>query len=268
MTAAHRSLSHGSRLVVLVLALHVSTVFGGSPPTSGFRPLNHTGVIDETVLKKFEGTYYVGTDNTVVENLEIRGNIVVEAKNVTIRNIRLNSGTPWHAIIVADEASGFTLQDSDIDGGGGTVNGVLGFGLFLRNSIRGVDNGINVTGPSIIRENHIFGLFSRKGGHYDGIEINGGHDIEITGNDIVNDHGQTSAVMMNNEFSGLSNIVIENNRLVGGGYTVYLDGRKGGGAVNAASIRIITNEIGAGHWGEFAFYDSKPVVEGNQPTSH
>ncbi|HUH49205.1 MAG TPA: calcium-binding protein, partial [Mycoplana sp.] len=51
--------------------------------------------------------------------------------------------------------------------------------------------------------------------------------------------------------------------LVGGGYTVYLDGRKGGGTVDDASIKIINNQIGTGQWGKFAFYDDNPVVSGN-----
>ncbi|WP_310424066.1 M10 family metallopeptidase C-terminal domain-containing protein, partial [Mycoplana sp. BE70] len=51
--------------------------------------------------------------------------------------------------------------------------------------------------------------------------------------------------------------------LIGGGYTVYLDGRKGGGTVDDGSIKIVNNQIGTGQWGKFAFYDDNPVVSGN-----
>ena len=47
--------------------------------------------------------------------------------------------------------------------------------------------------------------------------------------------------MLDNYFSGLSNITVDGNRLVGGGYTVYLDGRFGGGTVDDASIQITNN---------------------------
>ncbi|MDR6759609.1 hypothetical protein J2Y48_004927 [Mycoplana sp. BE70] len=51
--------------------------------------------------------------------------------------------------------------------------------------------------------------------------------------------------------------------MIGGGYTVYLDGRKGGGTVDDGSIKIVNNQIGTGQWGEFAFYADNPVISGN-----
>jgi hypothetical protein len=94
--------------------------------------------------------------------------------------------------------------------------------------------------------------------------MNGGQsNITIRHNTVVNEHDQTAAIMMNNDFGGLSNITIEDNRLIGGGYTVYLDDRFGGGAVDNSSIRITDNIVDGGHWGDFALYGSHPVVSGN-----
>ena len=53
------------------------------------------------------------------------------------------------------------------------------------------------------------------------------------------------------------------NRLVGGGYVAYVDGRKGGGAVDDSTIRFTNNQIGGGKYGDFSFYDHKPVLSGN-----
>lgn len=250
-------------MTVLCLVLVSMAAAAIAPSRADGWTLETTGLSDPSKLVLFRGTYYATADNATVRDLEIRGNIVVEASNVTMRNVRLVSDVPWHALRVMDGAKGFTLEDSEIDGAGKSVNGVYGFGTFLRNDIHGVDNGINVIAPSTIRDNYIHDFRTSTDGHYDGIEINGGHDIEIVHNHIVNEHDQTSAIMMNNEFGGLANITIANNRLLGGGYTIYLDGRKGGGAVDDASIRITGNEIGGGRWGDFAFYGSKPVVEGN-----
>ncbi|WP_374840227.1 M10 family metallopeptidase C-terminal domain-containing protein [Mycoplana ramosa] len=237
---------------------------------TGFPDATTTGIPAGTNLTKFTGTYRVTQDNAVISNLEVFGTIIIDAKNVTMKNVKLVSDTPWHALRVMDGATGFTLQDSEIDGQGKTVNAIYGNGTFLRNNLHDVDNGINVVGPSVIRDNFIHSLRGGSDAHYDGIEINGGgtdargaHDIQIIHNTVINDHGQTSAVMMNNEFGGLSNITIEGNRLVGGGYTVYLDGRKGGGTVDDASIKIINNQIGTGQWGKFSFYNDNPVVSGN-----
>jgi hypothetical protein len=162
-----------------------------------------------------------------------------------------------------DGVTGFTLADSEIDGQNTTVNGVLGHGAFLRNDIHGVENGINVTGRSLIQQNYIHTLQGGADAHYDGIEINGGSDIQIRHNTVINDHEQTSAIMLSNDFGGLSNIVVDNNRLIGGGYTVYLDGRFHGGAVDDSSVRITNNVIKGGHYGDLSVYDSKPVISGN-----
>ncbi len=231
--------------------------------TSGISDARSTGVTAGAAMTVYNGTYYVTEDNANISNLEVHGNIVIEAKNVTMSNIKLVSSTPWHALRVMDDATGFTLQDSEIDGAGSTVNAIYGFGTFLRNDLHDMDNGINVIGPSDIRDNYIHNFRGGADAHYDGVEINGGHDINVVHNTIINEHGQTSAVMLNNEFGGLSNITVENNRLSGGGYTVYLDGRKGGGTVDDASIKFINNQIGNGSYGDFALYGRNPVVHGN-----
>jgi Ca2+-binding RTX toxin-like protein len=230
---------------------------------SGYPDATNTGVPSGTKMTKYTGSYHVTEDNAVISNLEVHGDIVIDAKNVTLKNVKLISNTEWHALRVMDDATGFTLQDSEIDGNGVTVNAIYGFGTFLRNNLHDVDNGINVIAPTLIKDNYIHSLRGGSDAHYDGIEINGGHDIDIIHNTIINDHGQTSAIMMNNDFGGLSNINIDGNRLVGGGYTVYLDDRFNGGTVVDNTIKITNNQIGGGHWGDFALYDNKPVLSGN-----
>lgn len=230
---------------------------------STFAFATQVGVAADTRLTRYDGTYTIAKDGIVVSDLEVHGNIIVEARNVTVKNVKLVSKTRWHALQLSENAFGFTLQDSEIDGAGGTVNAVYGFGKFLRNNIHDVENGINVIGPSVIRDNVIHSLRGGDGAHYDGIEINGGHDIDITGNTITNPHHQTSTIMLNNYFSGLSNITIKNNQLIGGGYSIYIDGRFEGGAVDDDSIWITDNRIGGGAWGNFALYGHTPQMRGN-----
>ena len=165
--------------------------------------------------------------------------------------------------LIPDGYTGFTLKNSEINGNGQTVNAISGAGTFLNNDIKGVQNGINIYGASVIENNFIHDMEGGPNSHFDGIENNGASDVQIIHNTIINDYDQTSAVMLNNEFGSLRNITIDDNYLVGGGYTIYLDGRKGGGAVDDASIRITNNQIVEGHWGPFAFYDDHPVQTGN-----
>lgn len=225
----------------------------------------NTGVPPGTKLQRYTGTLHIDTDNAVVSNIEVVGDIVIEARNVTIRNSRLISRTPWHALRIMDDATGFTLLDSEVDGSGTTDNAIYGFGNILRSNIHDAENGMTIWGPSTVCDSFVHGLRSEVGPdpHFDGIQINGGHDIAIIHNTVINDKSQTSAVIMGNTFAGLSDIVIDSNSLKGGGYVVYLDGRKGGGAVDDASIRITNNRIEGGVWGSFALYDQKPVLACN-----
>lgn len=226
--------------------------------------LDRVGVPLTARMANQSGTLHITQDNTVVSNLEIRGNVIVDADHVLMQNVRVISTTQFSALRVMDDAEGFSLTDSEIDGGGITANAIDGHGTFLRNKIHGAENGINITGPSLVEANHIYDLRNKHGSpHYDGIQVDGGHDITIIGNTIINENDQTSAVMLDNYFSGLSNITVKNNRLVGGGYTIYVDGRFGGGAVIDATIRILNNRIERGFYGSHVFYDQKPIFDGN-----
>ncbi|KQO76271.1 right-handed parallel beta-helix repeat-containing protein [Rhizobium sp. Leaf262] len=232
--------------------------------TAAFPDDSNTGVKAGAVLQKYRGTLHIKTPNAVVSNMEITGDIVIDAPNVTVSNTRLISDTPWHALRVMDAARGFTLVDSEIDGRGLTDNAVYGFGTFLRNNLHDAENGMTIWGPSRVQGNYIHCLRSTNTDpHYDGVQMTGGTNVEISGNTIINGHSQTSAVGIGNTFGILSDITITNNRLLGGGYTVQVDGRKGGGALDSASIRITGNQIGGGRWGDFAIWDSKPIVSGN-----
>ncbi len=226
--------------------------------------MNDDDVPSRGALIQHRGTLHITTDNAVISNMEVTGDIIVDAKNVTLSHIKLISATPWHALQIMDDASGFTLQDSEIDGRGTTDNAIYGYGTFLRNDLHDAENGLTLWGPSLVQGNYIHGLRSAQADpHYDGIQMTSGQHVAIIGNTIINDHDQTSAIGMGNTFGDLSDITIDGNRLVGGGYTVYLDGRKGGGVIDDASIRITNNQIGGGRWGNFSLYDEKPVMHGN-----
>ena len=230
---------------------------------SGFPTAETTGVPAGTTLTTYNGTLVVTQDNTVISGVRFTGNVVINAQNVTMVNCVIDTTTPYHAILIPDGYTGFTLRNSEINGNGQTVNAISGSGTFLNNDIKGVENGINIYGASVIENNFIHDMAGGPNSHFDGIENNGASNVQIIHNTIINDYDQTSAVMLNNEFGSLRNITIDDNYLVGGGYTVYLDGRKGGGAVDDASIRITNNQIVEGHWGPFAFYDDHPVQTGN-----
>lgn len=233
-----------------------------SAPTLLFAGAN-PAVPDGTALTTHQGTLRIVEDNTVVSNMIITGDVVISADNVTLKNVTVLSMDDFSAVHVLDGADNFTLTDSTIDGQGRTHSAVDGYGTFLRNDIKGAENGINVTGPALIQDNYIHGLRNKGSPHYDGIQVDGGRDVRIINNTIINENTQTSAVMLDNYFTGLSNVTVENNRLYGGGYVLYVDASFKGGPVDNASIRIINNGVGGAYYGDFAFTQSKPIAYGN-----
>lgn len=223
---------------------------------AGYPDETNTGVPPGTTLSKQTGTIEISTDGTVLEGVDLVGNIVVKANDVTIRNSRIESATPYHLIYVIDGNTGFRLEDSELIGNGTTVNGVLGYGAFLRNNIHGFENGLNIWGPARVEGNFIHELAGGPQAHFDAIECNGGSDVQILNNTLTNENADTSALMLNNEFGALENWVIDGNRMTGGGYTMYIDPRKTDKPVG--NIRITNNRWGKGFYGYNAFYGYMP----------
>ena len=225
----------------------------------GFPDADSTGVRAGVNLKQVGG-FTVTEDNAVISGLDIRGTLTIEAKNVTIVDCRI-AGNSYNGII--SQRNDVTVEHCDIVGG---INGISGSGTFRYNDISQVDNGINVYSPSVIEHNYIHDLEGGPDAHYDGIEINGGggaaEQTLIRHNTIIVDHGQTSAVMINNYFGEVGNILIDNNYLAGGGYTIYSDGRFSNEEITG--VQITNNVLGEGQWGYYAFFENRPVVSSNR----
>ncbi|MBU1336438.1 MAG: M10 family metallopeptidase C-terminal domain-containing protein [Alphaproteobacteria bacterium] len=220
----------------------------------GFPDADSTGVRSGVTLTSV-GNLTITQDNAVISGLEIRGTLTIEAENVTIVDCRI-IGDSYNGIIA--QKNEITVEYCDIIGG---TNGISGGGTFRYNDISQVDNGINVYSASVIENNYIHDLQGNADSHYDGIEINGGGGTVIRHNTIINDHGQTAAVMINNYFGGVDGILIENNYLAGGGYTIYSDGRFTDEPISG--VQITNNVLGQGQWGYYAFFENNPVLSNN-----
>src|SRR4029079_11360024 len=131
-------------------------------------------------------------------------------------------------------------------GNGDGTSGILGSGTFLNNEIYNVENGIALNGNNtVIKGNYIHDMNAAGSPHYDGIQIDGGNsNVVIEHNTIINNWGQTSAVMIDNYFGPISNIKVNDNYLAGGGYTIYSDGQFDGGTISG--VQILNNVFDKG----------------------
>ncbi len=86
-------------------------------------------------------------------------------------------------------------------------------------------------------------------------------NITISHNTVINDFGQTSAIMIDNGYGAVSNIKVDDNLLVGGGYTVYDDAHFNSSTISGVSFT--NNHMGAGQYGITDFNGTNPTYTGN-----
>ncbi|WP_225187531.1 Ig-like domain-containing protein [Bradyrhizobium sp. IC3195] len=235
-------------------------------PSTGWPDATNTGVSAGVTLTPYYGDLVIDTPGAVVSGLDIHGSVRITAPDVTLLDCKVTSSS-FYTIDLA--STGGTIQNCTIDGVGtgneGSV-GIHGSGTFLNNNIFNVEDGIHAGSDSVIQGNYIHGLRASDNStgvpHYDGIQIDGGQsNVVISHNTIINDHDQTSAVMIDNYFGSISNIQVDNNLLVGGGYTIYVDGQFNRGSISGVSIT--NNHMGSGGFGITNFNGTSPTYTGN-----
>jgi hypothetical protein len=199
------------------------------PHACGFASSKSTGVHRKAPLTP-SGSITVTKPGTVIKGLDIHGSLTIRASHVTVRNTRV-TGSEFQLIRIADSATDVVIKYVDVDGLGvnGTAgsSGIVGGAAKIRHTrVTGVENGFVPGSGTRIRHSYVHALGAPGSPHYDGIQIDGGvHDISVKRSTVdVTDHGQTSAVMVDNYFGPISNISVTHNLLMGGGYTVYADG--------------------------------------------
>ncbi len=214
------------------------------------------------VLKPYEGNMVISTDGAVVENLDIKGMISIRGRGVILRNCRIVSPNFY---IVDCRAPDIIVEHCTIDGVGFGNEGSIainGSGSFLYNNIFNVENAFGVGSNTIIKHNYIHDLKASGSPHYDGIQMDGGQsNVWIEHNTIINDHDQTSAIMIDNWAGAIDNVVVTDNLLVGGGYTIYVDGQFNNYPIT--NVSITNNHMGTGGFGITNFNKTNPIYTGN-----
>ena len=195
---------------------------------TGFPSAYSTGVPAGTTLKP-SGTITVSQPGTVIDGLDVDGEIYVEASDVTIKNTRV-TGHSWAVIDVAQGASNVTIQDVEVDGSG--TAGAEGrrhpgsrdhpSGRHPRRRERG---GAPL-GIRLARQLHPRPCRTRRPAlrrRADG-RRRVRHRLDHNTIDIT-DHSSVSAVMIDNDFGPVDAITVKNSLLMGGSYTIYVDGK-------------------------------------------
>jgi hypothetical protein len=252
------------------------------PSACGFPDLTNTGVTPGTPLATVNGVVTLSTPGQVFENREVRGSIIVTAPNVTIRNVRVINADPYYVIGVKnnndwDNSDANLLLDHveiNFDGHpdvkGIAFNGFTARHVLFHNGADCAHFGVNVViedsmcvlGPDANGDgNPDPGSFCDGPEHFDGFQSDGGSNITLRHNTIRNPCHQTSAILMSTNTSPIDRVVIDNNLMSGGGYTVYC-----GTADGVATHQTYTNNVfsreffpNGGYWGRAAYCEDVDV---------
>jgi hypothetical protein len=262
---------------------HGGTLVVDPPLTGAYPNATNTGVPAGTVLKP-SGSLVLSTPGEVVNGLDISGGVDIQASNVTLENciIHVTDANAQWVVSVLGGLTGVTIQNCEIIGPGLSANNqdagiyIIGDSQVTINAvnIHEVGHGIDVSGgPVVVENSYIHDLNAASSSHYDGIYFGGGSSpnfsLQIQNNTIINQNDQTSAVFLENYFGSINNVSVNNNLLVGGGYTLYLvsntQSNGGGGEGGAVSnVSYTNNDIGSGYWGPNDFAGPYvPVFTGN-----
>ncbi len=249
---------------------------GVGPVPRVFPNADSTGVPDGVTLHPSRGMV-VEEDGTVLENLLIvDGSIDIYANNVVVRNVRITNERRevlW-GILQREGYSGLVVEDSEIFGNGvhQFATGIAnhgGMATIRRVEIHTVTDGV-VMSSGILEDSYLHSPKYFPDDHTDMVQANGGPEggleLVIRNNTIINTEDQTGAVSLFDNFRPVRNVRVEGNLLAGGGYTFYGGGYLADGAT-PANIVVVNNVFSrrvfpdSGYYGPVAYFD--PDAPGN-----
>lgn len=168
----------------------------------------------------------IGRAGTVVDGLDIDGCVDVRADNVTIRNSRIRCARPTTAVRLFDDHHGLLIEDVEIDGNG-IVSTAVGFSDYtlLRVDIHDVIDGPRLGDNTVMQDCYVHDLVRAEGSHNDAVQVTGGSGIVIRHNTLDAYSIETgdyfnSAIMVGSSSAPVDGLLIEDNYLNGGNYTV------------------------------------------------
>jgi hypothetical protein len=208
----------------------------------------NTGVPPGTALTRMNGQLTFASPGEVVDGKDVTGCITVTASNVTLRRFRVRGCAREPVISVGYGLRGIVIEDCEIDGGrlnpGASAVGYDGYTI-RRCDIHGTGSGLHMTNNVVIEDNWVHDLHEGDDSHNDAVITNGGSNLVVRHNTLENPHTQTAVVALYGDLAPVTDVIVENNLLAGGGYVVY------GGSVpgkrfsaQAARIRVTGNRFG------------------------
>lgn len=201
-------------------------------PSSGAKPgASNTGVPDGVKLTAYTGPSTITVDGTVISGKDVTGPLIVDAKNVVIKNSKIHGSPSGETAGVYTRNGSTTITDTEIYG----FAVGLSYGNFtaLRVDIHDITyDGIKLSSNASVRDSWIHAPQPNADAHWDGIQVqNGVVNTTISGNNIDGGAADTNSALFLTPDLGPSTdgpLTVTGNWLGGGNFTVaILDGNNG-----------------------------------------
>lgn len=237
----------------------------GEGPLLEWPNADNTGVPADLALSPSEGMV-VTTDGQVLEALEVAGAIIVRASDVVIRNCRITHDT---TAIRFEEGSNLRVERVTLVGDDAeTLDGAIqAWGdLQVRQiQVRGFGEGIDLYGAGgLIEDSYFHDMANARGELMDGIEAWEAAHLTIRHNVLeMPDGNSVIKLPLDVPVPGGDDVLIENNLLAGGGYTVYGGYDPPNQNPSYTNVRFIANRFSTkfgpkcGYYGPGAFIESE-----------
>lgn len=182
---------------------------------------------------------------TILENLDVTGTVTVKAKNVTIRNCRINAGS-FYGIKCTSGFSGLLIENCELTGASSAM--IFGGNFTARrlNIHHGGSDGIKATHDVLVEQCWIHHLGMTPTAHADGVQTHGGggSNFIYRYNNFDLPSGlpgfvSNSAFILEPDGGLLTDVLINRNWLNGGNYTIYGSGMSG--------VMVTNNKFGRGY---------------------
>ncbi len=241
------------------------TVWGSpvTPPGVPVGPTGNVGSANPASLQQLNppgGVLAIHDDVATLSNVLVHGGIDFYGRSLTLRNVYVEGGYGWWGFVTSQRADAtIDIADSTISSRGGFLpDRNAGDGIFplsggrivaQRILIQGTVDGMKMGSNSVLENSVIQNLSAFSDTHNDGIQVMGGSNLTIRNNRIATnlpgsfDPSHHNAALFFQPLGGgsISNVDIENNFLMGGGYTVRFEG-------NTTGVRAVNNVFGPGGW--------------------
>jgi hypothetical protein len=224
------------------------TVVSATPGASRPEAWN-TGVPAGTTLTRHDGDLTITTPGTVIDGLDIHGFVRIQASDVTIRRSIIRGGKSTTSIglvgVTNSAVRNFVLEDSELvaEFPSPYLDGIKGGNFTLRRveSRDTVDNvGIHLSNVRVESSwLHASSWFAssplHNGGptHNDVVQVHGGTNLRLIGNRM--EEADNAAIMLQQNYSPTSDVVISRNWMNHGGCTVNVN-HKGGTSLSGISV--------------------------------